>query len=364
MSYDDQTLAAISSEQLRREFEALPELLQQSDLYRLSQVIRTTADYSQREMSAFLGDDRVPAQWRFGAMYCLLVRARHLRNFAEFRDIVRENIARFSKQPAMLAMVAEADAFYAFTAREKKSVLDKCRSALKRFDGVGLKLLAAEILLEVAQAETASEQDPLMIEAESYVADALAEYPRSPRYLAVMAQILARRGRFADARAFITDAMSIEDSTHSQYSIRIARYESVRSEIMLRESAYTLSSRLEGAIRDFDDTRGSLIQLVGLLAAVLALVIVGTQLAISVPAAQGAGMLMIVGGVLLLSFVGYSLLLGRAPTPLRILATLVLALSLMAAGSLFILKVEPSHNQTKHALPPSPASPERAAGPR
>jgi tetratricopeptide (TPR) repeat protein len=280
---------------------------------------------------------------RFGAFYCLLVRARHLRNFDEFRELVRANRDRFRTQPAMLAMAAEAESYFAFTPREKRAVLNQCRAALKHFDGVGLKLLAAETILDLSPVVPAEEQESLLQEAEKSVEEALAQNTRMPRHLSVLAQILARRNRFAAAREAITQAISMEDSTHSQYSIRIARYEGVRTEIALRESGYELSARLEDAVRDFESVRGNLIELVGLLAAVLALVIVGTQLALNVQATQGAGMLMIIGGVLLLTFAGYSLLIvGRTLRIGRLVAAAVLALLLMGAGTVLIFSLYPA----------------------
>lgn len=347
-------LATISDQELKREIQRLPDVLGQEDLYRLSQSVRGTPDYSLDNLTALLDRRGVRPVWRFAAMYCLLVRARHLRNFDDFRDLVRKFKDEFANQPAMLAMVAESDSYFAFTPHEKKAVVAKCRSALKRFDAVGLKLLTAEMLLDVSVAEPPERAELLLSEAESCVSDALAQYPKLPRYLAVMAQVLGRRGRFDEARAYITEAISLENSSHSQYSIRIARYEAVRSEIAFREFVWHLSSRLEEAVADFDDTRGSLIELVGLLAAMLALVIVGTQLSLNVPAAQGAGMLMVIGAVLLVSFVGYSLVVGKSPRAGRVAITIVMAVLLMAVGVSFILKLVP---QPENSIVPGSTAP-------
>jgi tetratricopeptide (TPR) repeat protein len=336
-SSNEYTLPQLSEPRLNAEFTRLPSVLGQDDLFRLSQAIRATPNYSLDEMTRLLSAHRAPSNWRFAALYCLLVRARHLRNFNDFRDLVRQNADQFSDQPAMFAMAAEAGSFFAYSTHDLKSVIEQSRHALRRFDGVGLKLLAAEKLLEVVSGESVEEQDKLLAEAQSYLDDALARYPGTPRYLAVKAQVLARRRRFADARGCIADAIAREDSTHSHYVIRLAKYEAVRSEILLFEYSDQLAGRLKDAVRDFEQTRGSLIEIVGLLAAVLALVISGTQIAINVRVANGAGLLMVVGGVLQLSFLGYSMLLGRGVRLGRFLIAAGIALALLSGGVFFVL---------------------------
>jgi len=327
----------MSEPRLKAEFTRLPSVLAQDDLFRLSQAIRVVSNYSGDEMTRLLATEGAPSNWRFAALYCLLVRARHLRNFNDFRNLVRQYADQFSDQPAMLAMAAEAESFFAYTTHDLKSVIEQCRNALRRFDGVGLKLLAAEKLIEVAPGESQEEQEKLLAEAQSYLDDALARYPGTPRYLAVKAQVLARRRRFAEARGCIADAIAREDSTHSHYVIRLAKYEAISSEILLFEYSDQLARRLADAVRDFEQTRGSLIEIVGLLAAVLALVISGTQVAINVKVAMGAGLMMVVGAVLQFSFLGYSMLLGRVVRLSRFLIAAGIALALLSAGLFFVL---------------------------
>ena len=337
-SSNEYTLPHLSEPRLNAEFTRLPSVLGQDDLFRLSQAIRAVPNYSVDEMTRLLSTDSAPSNWRFAALYCLLVRARHLRNFNDFRDLVRQNAAQFSDQPAILAMAAEAESFFAYSTHDLKSVIEQCRNALRRFDGVGLKLLAAEKLIEVAPSEPQEEQEKLLAEAQSYLDDALARYPGTPRYLAVKAQVLARRRRFADARGCIADAIAREDSTHSHYVIRLAKYEAINSEILLFEYSDQLAGRLQHAVHDFEQTRVSLIEIVGLLAAVLALIISGTQIALNVKVATGAGLLMVVGAVLQFSFIAYSMLLGREVRLARFLIAAGIALALLSGGMYFVLR--------------------------
>ena len=160
-SSNEYTLPHLSEPRLNAEFTRLPAVLGQDDLFRLSQAVRALPNYSVDEMTRLLSTERAPNNWRFAALYCLLVRARHLRNFNDFRDLVRQNANRFSDQPAILAMAAEAESFFAYSTHDLKSVIEQCRSALRRFDGVGLKLLAAEKLIEVAPSEPQEEQEKL-----------------------------------------------------------------------------------------------------------------------------------------------------------------------------------------------------------
>ena len=81
-----------------------------------------------------------------------------------------------------------------------------------------------------------------------------------------------------------------------------------------------------------------MIEIVGLLAAALALTISGTQLAINVKVATGAGLLMVVGAVIQFSFIVYSMLLGRVVRLNRLLIAAGIALALLSGGVFFVLR--------------------------
>ncbi|WP_163552454.1 hypothetical protein [Candidatus Frankia alpina] len=188
--------------------------------------------------------------------------------------------------------------------------------AAERLMGVpGVLHLAAEIIADRHERDPGS--DPrLLLDAERHVRQAIAlSDGRYPRYHtthtthATHTRIATLRGAFTAARASIARAIEDEDSTGAEYALRIGDYQLIRSWIQYAQEAERLGARQEEATRELRQIRSQVLEIMGLLAAVIAFITTAANIAAGQPARPAAGLLTLAGGVTLLVFWGFHVLL-------------------------------------------------------
>lgn len=114
---------------------------------------------------------------------------------------------------------------------------------------------------------------------------------------------------FTAARASIARAIEDEDSTGAEYALRIGDYQLIRSRIQYAQEAERLGARQEEATRELRQIRSQVLEIMGLLAAVIAFITTAANIAAGQPARPAAGLLTLAGGVTLLVFWGFHVLL-------------------------------------------------------
>jgi hypothetical protein len=202
----------------------------------------------------------------------------------------------------------------------------------------GVLHLAAEIIAD--RHERDPDSDPrLLLDAERHVRQAIAlSDGRYARYHATHARIATLRGAFTAARASIARAIEDEDSTGAEYALRIGDYQLIRSRIQYTQEAERLGARQEEATRELRQIRSQVLEIMGLLAAVIAFITTAANIAAGQPARPAAGLLTLAGGVTLLVFWGFHVLLigtaGGGGSAWRRLAPALVGVILVVAGFL------------------------------
>ncbi|SNQ48606.1 conserved membrane hypothetical protein [Frankia canadensis] len=296
-------------------------------------------DATDEALGAAIEDGDLPEQTRFNAFYCLQARAWRRKDHRLHRANTDRYQARFGEHPMFFFLQAEYYATLDGDPANLDAALTYALEAARRLRGVpGVLHLAAEIIVDRHEREPEPDQ-PMLLEAERYVRQAIAlSDGRYARYHATHARIATSRGAFATARASIARAIEDEDSAGAEYPLRIGDYQLIRARIQYAQEAERLAARQAEATRELRQVRGQVLEIMGLLAAVIAFITTSANIAAGQPARPAAGLLTLAGGVTLLVFWGFHVLLVPAAgdgSARRRLVPAVVGAILVAAGCLW-----------------------------
>lgn len=258
----------------------------------------------------------------YGAFIGATTVARRQRNFQQFISMVED----FDLQRRFLAAREDPikDGFRLHTAEammysmrigtggsrdEALSIVDRL---LPRFcDHHGAQNLLVEIILSTTDP---TNPDMTLIDRASVAnARSIELEPKRAKYVAHRGVIKAYQGRYRDAEMSIQRAIDLEDSGRWDYSAMIADHQSRLALIQSIRLSREINAEMQDARNEIADSRGQLLTLTGLLAAVVAIVIVNAGLAKSLGDLREAIALSFAGtGAIALVF---GLLIGLVLTP-------------------------------------------------
>jgi tetratricopeptide (TPR) repeat protein len=274
---------------------------------------------------------------RCAAVYLRLVELRHLERWPEFADLVRANRHFKDSQPAWFAMEAEAAYRTATSSADLRDALRIARQASKRFQGVGLKLLTAEIILDLVGYQL-SPDPALVTEAESCLNDALGVDPESPRFLVTLARLNAVTGDHEGALQLMQRAIAREPTDSLTYAVRLSEYHANRGEIRSRRLLVLFNDESKKAIEEFRSSRDRLIETMALLLAAVTLIMTAVQISARFTPRDASGLLCFAGAVIIVVFRCFASLNGKGRAPLSLLPAYASALFL-AVGGLWLLGI-------------------------
>lgn len=279
-----------------------------------------------------LGDDHVSHAPRFAALYAVLLRLRREERYSEYKDLVRKSEWEFADEPYFLT-------FQAFIARLRAGDSSALRSAVE------YSRRAAHLMPEVAGvvhqvavflAEYLELQDTPstaeIVEAENFVERAIMlSSGRLAHFFETRARILALRGDFAGARTAIGDAIELESRETRDYSRRIAQYQTtgVRIDILRERQRWAKSH--EQFRSEIERFRAQQLELLGLLAAVVAFVATAGNIASHMAGRDGVRLMLALAGVVILVFSSFSLMHTRSPWRVGVAALVGVLLMLLGA---------------------------------
>lgn len=253
-------------------------------------------------------------QVRFAAVYAMQVRNWRRSDFSKHRAITEKYSAELGEEPMYQFLWSQ---YYMTKQRDTSNLLaalSRARDAMVAAPSVpGVK---HQYALAVA---TAAEEFPELISTEELIgaereiqeAKALADQPYG-RYEATLARLQLLRGSWSEARDSISRAIEIEDSGAPDYTLRLAEYHLIRARIPLARQAEELQREQAVALAELGDARRDSLQMLGLLAAVIAFLVITVNIATRFPIREASGLILVASGALLLVFVGLSVLFGRA----------------------------------------------------
>jgi hypothetical protein len=186
----------------------------------------------------------------------------------------------------------------------------------------------------------------LLKEAKQKAEAAMGQAPSYAKYRATFARILLLEGHFDLAKQSIDMAIELEDDSTIDYNIRLANYLALRQlmvqkqhshrfEADFRQAKIDLTLAIDSMKKDVDESRTKNVEVLAFFSSIIALILTGAQQAINLTASNGQSVLLLLAGVLLLSFSGLSVILYQ---PIRLLKTLILlAMALAMLGASYFI---------------------------
>jgi tetratricopeptide (TPR) repeat protein len=213
------------------------------------------------------------------------------------------------------------------------------RHAVRFPDHHGVHNLIVEICLGAMDMQ--SPRPDLLSKAAAASERSIELEPGRAKYVAHRGIIRAYQGRYVEAETSIQRAIDLEDANRWDYSAMVADHQSRMALVQAIRVHREIHKDLEAAQNEIADSRGQLLTLTGLLAAVVAIVIVNAGIARSFGSIDEAFALTFAGtGTIALVF---GLLIALVLTPRRksqwaiLTAVVVIGAFLMALG-LFVLR--------------------------
>lgn len=202
----------------------------------------------------------------------------------------------------------------------------------------------AAISLTALDAGVEIDRDAVLAEARAALDEAMSAVPRYAKFEATLARWYLASGRTTEARNATMRAMDLEDSSHVDYSLRIADYISLMSTIELRQAQRTLEAQVEAVRLESDRVQKEVgrfvtevqiryLELLGFFSVIIGLVLSGVQIATGMLVEDAARILLVVAGAILVAFMPLTSITGRSwrhGLTFLGLGTLLIVLALMA----------------------------------
>ncbi|MDH6180751.1 tetratricopeptide (TPR) repeat protein [Microbacteriaceae bacterium SG_E_30_P1] len=256
---------------------------------------------------------RLPHAERFAALYGLLHRLRREARFPEFAELVRKYETEFSSEPLFDTFRVTKAKWTADDARSLKEALEPAMRALKAFpDEPGVLHSYAELVATLAEMDSGTSAAELERALKSVNRAISLSSRKNANHFSTRARIMLLKGDYRSARADVATAISLEDSSGADFLRRITRYEGIRSMIAIRRSYDEFASKQNRLLAELNSFRREQLQLLGLLAAIIALLVGGITLSTRLDPDDASRLVLLSAGAVAIVFAGLSSLLAHA----------------------------------------------------
>ncbi len=280
-------------------------------------------------------EDETDEVKKFAALYGLLQELHREQRFDEYRLVCETHQDAFGHLPYFLAFranVASGDGTSDTGLRQALRLLDEAIRRLPDRSGLLHQYAAAcASLIELGERVHSRTIDLALDRVERAID--LAPEPTNPIYYFTRARLLRALGRIGEALTEVRAAISSQESRTPGGVRRLARFESLRSVLVVDKSNERLLEEIESARDELRATRGEQIQLLGVLAAVIALITTSVSISQQIPEASAIGFLLVTAGAIGVVFSGLSWAASTASAP-RLLAPLVASMAMIVVGVL------------------------------
>jgi tetratricopeptide (TPR) repeat protein len=245
---------------------------------------------------------------RFAALYGWLLRLRREERFTEYAAAVRQYEHEFEHEPYLYT-------FHAIIAKNKgdtaslRSAVEYSRHAATLMPSVpGVIHQLAAFIVEYCERGESVEPAELQ-EAERAVDQAITlTHGNTSHYFETKARVLALRGEFVAARSFISQAIELEPRTSRDYQRRLTEYQTTKIRIDLLQQRSYWDKQQEENRRELLDFKSQQLQLLGLLAAIVAFVATTGNIASKSSWPDGLRLIEAMSGAIVVVFASFSLI--------------------------------------------------------
>jgi tetratricopeptide (TPR) repeat protein len=281
-------------------------------------------------LRAVLDERSVQAKTRFVALYGLLLRMRREERYGEYGRVVAQFEDEFGPQPyyhTFRAIVAQMRGDLA----SLRSAVEYSRQGVAVLPDVAAVVhqLAAFWVEYLERLETPSAHD--IDEVERHVDRAVAlSRGGIAHYFETKGRVLALRGEYESARAAVSQAIELEPRTSRDYLRRLTQYQATRLRIdLLQERSRWVASH-DQFRTELVEFKGQQLQLLGLLAAVVAFIATASNIAGQMQGRDAIRLMMVASGAMAVVFGTFSLV--NNARPLRVLVAVTVGCVLIGLG--------------------------------
>ena len=255
-----------------------------------------------------------PEKTRFNALYCLLAYLWQVSEFQQYRQVVDKYNDEFDNHVMLLTFRSQ----YYSSKEKNKGNLQLALSYASKAKGrasnsPSILHLFTRVVIEICDVTDDKVETNLLHEAERCIDKAIAIVDgKYARYFATKADLLSKTGRYSEAKVLIQKAIEIEPSGRDDYALRIGDYQQIRLKIQFLEHSQVLQIKQKESIEILEEVRLRVIELLGLLSAVIAFLGTSIQIGKGFTLTDAARLMTISGGVILIIFSSYSMIFFRS----------------------------------------------------
>lgn len=276
-----------------------------------------------------LSDPKRTETQRYAAFFTLATILRRRGHFSVLLELLDEQQSSFGHFGTFHHMKAMA-----LTGRAEPHDLplaiassDRARDLLPGHPGVlhsyaTLKIAELESRIPMSTVITEVEDMATAEEIDGILSAVLLERPHYAKFHASLARLESLRGKHQDAQRFLSRAMELEDPASKDFNLRMVSYNQILSRIVMRESLSTVASETQAAtiaahqahesVKSFvDQMQTRYLELLGIFSAIIGIVLTGVQVAAGMDFADGARLMLMVTGSILIVFSAITAVLQR-----------------------------------------------------
>lgn len=243
---------------------------------------------------------------RFAALYAVLLRLRREERLGEYTELINLHESEFGREPyfhTFRAVVLRLEGDVAGLLR----AIEHSREAARLLPDVpGVQHQVAEFIAEYLEHRESPPRPDEVTEAESLVDRAITlSYGHVAHYFETKARILCLRNDFSTARSLVRRAIELESKDGQDYLRRISQYQTTRVKIdVFTQRAEWLKST-ENFRREMTEFKTQQLELLGLLAGVVAFVASTANIASQSTGATGVRLITAMAGALIVVFAAF-----------------------------------------------------------
>lgn len=265
---------------------------------------RVAKEFTEDQLLVILNDAAQPSNDRFTCLYALLQDLHREEREAEYRSLVSKYEAEFGTNPyydTFRAIAAVGDGTSVSQLRQALRHSRQATSTLEDRPGVWHQYAAL-------YAEFGDLAPDLLTPVElSFALEAVDNALRTttrdnPNFHFTRARLLHDAGRVAEALTETQVAIHHQEARTPGGVRRLARYEALRSRLLIDRQSNNLLGQIAETKSALDASRGDQVQLLGVLAAVIALITTAVTVATRIEVADGVPLVLAAAGSITIAF--------------------------------------------------------------
>ncbi|MFD6097852.1 hypothetical protein ACFVWN_25520 [Nocardiopsis flavescens] len=248
---------------------------------------------------------------RFVALYGWLLRLRREERHDEYARVVNQYDKKFGTEPYFLTFRAIVARNRGDRANLRRSIELSKEAARHLQDVAGVAHQLAAFMVDYFERNLDSLEKSEILEAERSVDHAIfLSSGRIAHYFETKARLLVVGGNFEEARSSINRAIELEPRSTKDYHRRLTQYQTTRTKIDLMEQQDRWNEIQKENKRELVEFKSQQLQLLGVLAAIVALMATVGNIAARASAEDGFRLIQVMAGSVILVFSTFSLMSG------------------------------------------------------